>query len=619
MSTIFFTKSMLASSERRGELDSLRQSGTRIGLLVNGNGHQPHLLEKMSGRRTRLRAVVERDLVIYADRFTDDVLAEAAARARKNTGQALFVGEYSQERSGALNAGFDAAIPHASLVSEVMEGETLVYARISGLDGDYHDGRMERLLKLPAVPVHVTTEENGSAYVITSTTIAELIRRMGFSVLTFDDHNPQTTDLYLVRDDRRVPERVDPTKYAIDFLAERNKAELVVAPVENAIMVALPADVSIEELHFPNPRHGHNWRLAPDCILWQPEDPATFKRRGDTIVPPVSTSPFTEMAGLTDKEVKELRNGITKDAIERLYSPYVGKTQLKVGGKSYEIKTRHTSREENKFVTDGLLEQLKLIGGDLLTVKPCPFDLRGGRTLSNVEADLPGADPSKIVIISAHLDSKATNAYGNYPAPGADDDASGMAGVLAAAEVVVKLRREVGPFKRTLRFILFNAEEDGVNGSLEYVRELPPNIDICGVFQMDMIGFHGGRPTVFEIHAGYKDAAIETRSRLLAERVRDVAAVVSKSIVNRGSPQIYPPSDGFDPSAGNSDHSRFHECGHAACMISEDYNWDTGDPYPDDPQDNKAYHTISDKTIDCAYAADIARAVAGAAIVTAKI
>jgi hypothetical protein len=52
-------------------------------------------------------------------------------------------------------------------------------------------------------------------------------------------------------------------------------------------------------------------------------------------------------------------------------------------------------------------------------------------------------------------------------------------------------------------------------------------------------------------------------------------------------------------------------------MISEDYNTDPGDPDPD-PQINKDYHQSTDKKIDYAYAAEIARAVVAAAILTAK-
>ena len=106
-------------------------------------------------------------------------------------------------------------------------------------------------------------------------------------------------------------------------------------------------------------------------------------------------------------------------------------------------------------------------------------------------------------------------------------------------------------------------------------------------------------------------------SRPLVERVRDVARLVSPSLVNDFSPQMYPLEGRFDPAAQRSDHRRFHEHGHPACMISEDHFWDEGDPNPD-PQYNPNYHKSDDEDIDYAYAAEIARAVAGAAVLTAR-
>ena len=52
-------------------------------------------------------------------------------------------------------------------------------------------------------------------------------------------------------------------------------------------------------------------------------------------------------------------------------------------------------------------------------------------------------------------------------------------------------------------------------------------------------------------------------------------------------------------------------------MISEDHYIDEGDPSPD-PQYNPNYHESDDIEIDYTYAANVARAVTGAAILTAR-
>ena len=75
--------------------------------------------------------------------------------------------------------------------------------------------------------------------------------------------------------------------------------------------------------------------------------------------------------------------------------------------------------------------------------------------------------------MTAHLDSTAAQSLpydeATDPAPGADDDASGVAAVLALAEGFAALAA-TSPPARTLRFVLFNAEEEGLVGSRAYAR-----------------------------------------------------------------------------------------------------------------------------------------------------
>jgi hypothetical protein len=96
----------------------------------------------------------------------------------------------------------------------------------------------------------------------------------------------------------------------------------------------------------------------------------------------------------------------------------------------------------------------------------------------NIVAELPGQEsPENIYIVCGHYD---TTAGGEHP--GGDDNASGTAGVLEAARVLTQYR-----FQSTLRFIAFDAEEDWMLGSQEYVNALPKNTNIAGVINLDMI------------------------------------------------------------------------------------------------------------------------------------
>jgi Zn-dependent M28 family amino/carboxypeptidase len=241
-----------------------------------------------------------------------------------------------------------------------------------------------------------------------------------------------------------------------------------------------------------------------------------------------------------------------------------------------------------------------------------------GKWFHNVFADLRGSDPNSCVIISAHRDSTARNDGVCCPAPGADDDASGVAAVLAAAEAAVKLRAAGHQLKRTLRFVFFNVEEDYILGSKEYVlSQMDAKPNITAVFQMDMIGYTGGQEQrEFEVHVGCRsNPQAETNSRPLAWTIEDAVGQLSARL-NR--PQIYPrvPKD-YDPLDNRSDHSSFQRQGYRACVICEDGH---NGPLATSPphRENPYYHRQSDKQIDYGYAAEIARVAAAAAILEAK-
>ena len=97
---------------------------------------------------------------------------------------------------------------------------------------------------------------------------------------------------------------------------------------------------------------------------------------------------------------------------------------------------------------------------------------------SNVEATLYGLDSTNIFIICGHYDTV-------YSGPGADDDGSGVAAVLAAAEIMSKYE-----FDHTIRFVAFSGEEQGLIGSYHYVEDAYNNNEpIVAVLNADMIGF----------------------------------------------------------------------------------------------------------------------------------
>jgi hypothetical protein len=113
-------------------------------------------------------------------------------------------------------------------------------------------------------------------------------------------------------------------------------------------------------------------------------------------------------------------------------------------------------------------------------------------TPPNVVAMLPGSDPelrNTFVVLTAHFDHVgigAPDATGDSIYNGADDNASGTAGVLEVAEAFASLGEAPA---RSVIFLAVSGEEKGLLGAMAYVED-PPVIDIDDVVanvNLDMI------------------------------------------------------------------------------------------------------------------------------------
>lgn len=107
-----------------------------------------------------------------------------------------------------------------------------------------------------------------------------------------------------------------------------------------------------------------------------------------------------------------------------------------------------------------------------------------GNTYHNVIAELTGASsPEKILVVGAHYDTVRTT-------PGADDNASGVAGLLALARSLANARPS-----KTVRFVAFAFEEPPAHrtesmGSYHYARSLKEKRqNVEGMICLEMIGF----------------------------------------------------------------------------------------------------------------------------------
>ncbi len=107
-------------------------------------------------------------------------------------------------------------------------------------------------------------------------------------------------------------------------------------------------------------------------------------------------------------------------------------------------------------------------------------------TIVNVVAiQRGGADPNRIVVMSGDIDSRISNPM-NYTdsAPGANDNASGIAGTLEAARVLTRHR-----FNGSIVYLALSGEEQGLYGGGTVARMARDSSwNLQGVLNNDMIG-----------------------------------------------------------------------------------------------------------------------------------
>jgi hypothetical protein len=598
----------------REALQELKTDGIRTGIISDPGTLDTAPIET-SLKQAGIYDFLDKDLIVFGPKNDPGIFRTAAARAKLSPEECVFTGESPRERAFALNAGFLRVSPHPKLTRAALRGEALVYAAITSRSDDELNTILASEAMRDVVPLRVSGAAQRTIYVICTPGSLDLLHAQRLQVRSLGKRDqPLRSDLYLVRDDRPKPEGFASREdHSLSFLRTQAQENLVIATAPDGVYLAIPWDRSIEEVHFPEPCHGHNDKLTPDPMLLSP-----FRAQH---IQQFAAGRTLEIPTLNPPEIEALAH-ITPMLIKSLHERYTGAAPLD----QVNIESRHILHSQNSIVTLALQEHLRTLGGPNIRVSLHRFrheDLE----LFNVVGELLGETPS-LVLVTAHFDT--TGAFSDQPynsaadpAPGADDDASGMAAVLATAFVAAQLERTRRP-KRTIRFVLFNAEEHGLVGSKAYARTVAAEgAEIAAVFQMDMIGFRKPSndparrdPGQVEIHAGATGQPdIEQRSLVLAEILRRVQPLVAP---NLGVPQVYPdPESGQpDPAAGRSDHSPFQERGFPACVVSEDFFVGPKKTSPE-PAPNPDYHKPSDRNVDYEYTADLARLVAAATLASA--
>ncbi|WP_428743670.1 M20/M25/M40 family metallo-hydrolase [Tenacibaculum sp.] len=126
-------------------------------------------------------------------------------------------------------------------------------------------------------------------------------------------------------------------------------------------------------------------------------------------------------------------------------------------------------------------------------------------TMPSVVMTIQGSDlPNEYVIIGGHIDSVSPERETN--APGADDNASGIATITEMARVLFQM--DFQP-KRTIEFMAFAAEEVGLRGSKEIAQDYKnSSINVLSYVQFDMTNYKGSPKDVYISDDSYNSSTL---------------------------------------------------------------------------------------------------------------
>ncbi len=215
------------------------------------------------------------------------------------------------------------------------------------------------------------------------------------------------------------------------------------------------------------------------------------------------------------------------------------------------------------------------------------------------EREAVGADAGGFILVTAHYDTKASRSDGweqawrEMPAPGANDNATGVATVLELARLLASI-----PLRRSVRFALFSGEELGLIGSRHYAHAMrQAEEDIAAVINIDMVGHDSDG--LYDLHV-----VANRQSRWLLEAVEHLRRFIDSDIALQ--PRV-------EPGSTFSDHAPFWWEGYSGVLVSEESDAKPAERHP-------TYHTSEDTAehVNFEYGAEAARVIAGVVALLAE-
>ena len=242
---------------------------------------------------------------------------------------------------------------------------------------------------------------------------------------------------------------------------------------------------------------------------------------------------------------------------------------------STDYKNRYYSTHYGVNASDDLVKTWKALaaGRDDVTVKQFSHSWPQKSVIMTIKGT---TRPKQIVVIGGHLDSTIGNTQEESIAPGADDDASGIASLTEVARVLLSSGYKP---RRTIQFMAYAAEEIGLYGSAAIAADYKAQgKKVIGALQLDMTNYQGGSSD-YTMITDYTNAAQNTFVKNLAAyytpsmvvnqgvcgyacsdhaswtRNGYVASFPFESLLSQDNPYIHTPQDTIDKSGNNANHA----------------------------------------------------------------
>lgn len=185
-------------------------------------------------------------------------------------------------------------------------------------------------------------------------------------------------------------------------------------------------------------------------------------------------------------------------------------------------------------------------------------------------------NPDEIVVIGGHGDSIASSwGGGDKKAPGADDNASGLACVTEVLRVLIENSYKPN---RTIKFISYAGEEGGLLGSNEVANAYKKaNARVIGVMQLDMTNYKGSAKEIYmmsdntntelnnfvgnlidtyiKVSWGYDKCGYGCSDHASWTKNGYPSTIPFESMASQYNPKIHSSDDTLDVTNGHADHS----------------------------------------------------------------